>query len=348
MPIRLRVSHPDYDTFDATEKSKLDGQPTLAELRNKNAAVVLHRRDDQADDENVDTDSSAPKDEGSDFLRQLDRAAAPHLEALQQHGYKLAKNENLKRITPPFTKARSQWYRTANPTQYKAIPAGPDAMLFHWNRDALRNWGMSFGGNDLESVLKWTAGIYPQDIDGPAEFRNQETPGDWIVRPDAPPEKVIAELETILNRDLKLNVQLRFAEVDREAYVVKGEYEFQPLPGYPAEDATQFTDRIVRTDVIQVFGAQPAPNSGAGGMGDFNEFCQWLGRWIDAPIVIEATELPKRELSWLLHEPSPSTDSQRALAHDPKLVLPTISAQTGLEFVREKRPIRVLLIEPAD
>jgi hypothetical protein len=50
-------------------------------------------------------------------------------------------------------------------------------------------------------------------------------------------------------------------------------------------------------------------------------------------------------LSWRLHERSPSTDDTRDEDHDPNLVLPNITAQTGLVFTLEKRPVRILFVE---
>jgi hypothetical protein len=292
-------------------------------------------------------ENQTAKDKGSPLLRRLRQAGAPLLEALRdQHGYALGPKENVKRIAPPFPDARMEWYRVANPTQFEHIPAGPDAMLFRWENNRLRNWGMSFGGYDLDDVVEATAGIHPQWIEGPAELREKELPGDWIVRPTASREEILTELERILNRELSMGVRLRLAEVERDVYVACGKYKFKPLPGQPAVDETQLTDRVSRTDPIQIFGAELAPDSGAGGgMGNFQEFCDWLGEWVAAPIVIEVDQPPRGELSWRLHERSPFTDAERARAHDPKLVLPNISKQTGLEFTRERRPVKVLFVE---
>jgi hypothetical protein len=41
LPLRLRVSHPDYAAFDGSQDANIAGAPTLAELRSQDAAVVL-------------------------------------------------------------------------------------------------------------------------------------------------------------------------------------------------------------------------------------------------------------------------------------------------------------------
>jgi hypothetical protein len=79
-------------------------------------------------------------------------------------------------------------------------------------------------------------------------------------------------------------------------------------------------------------------------MGDFAEFCEWVGRWIGAPLICEAAGTP-REVTWRLHGHSPFTKEQDRQARDPELVLSNLAKQTGLKFARETRPVEVLLIE---
>jgi hypothetical protein len=297
--------------------------------------------------EKEQADAKAANDEGSDFLRRLRQEAAPHLKALQeQHGYMLAEGEFLKRIPPPFPEARMAWYRAGNPTQAQSIPEGPDSMLFRMENGMPRNWGMSFGGYDVDDVLEAAAGVYPQFIDGPEKIRKLAVPGDWIVRADAPAEKIVADLERILNRDFSAKVRLRFVETPLKVFVARGRYKHSALEGQRAVEETQLTDRISRAEIIHVFGEQLDPNSGAGGLGDFEEFCSWLGEWIGAPVVSDLEPPPGGEISWRLHNPSPTTEKQLARrAHDAKLVLANIAKQTGLEFVPEKRPVRMLVID---
>jgi Protein of unknown function (DUF3738) len=78
---------------------------------------------------------------------------------------------------------------------------------------------------------------------------------------------------------------------------------------------------------------------------DFEEFLGWLGRWIGTPIVSEVDLKPTNQVSWHLHERSPSTEQTRSEDHDPTLVLGNITLQTGLTFTLEKRPVRILFVE---
>jgi hypothetical protein len=221
----------------------------------------------------------------------------------------------------------------------------PDALVFHWQRGALVSNGMQFGGEDLEGLFAWLVKMHPQDTRGPMELRKKEIPGDWVVRADAPRKTILAAFEDILNRELAFNVRLRFSRVNREVYVARGNYEFTPLPGQPKVDKTQLIDRLAVTDPIQVFGAELVPDSGyGGGMGDFTEFCEWVGRWIGAPVVSDAAGTP-REITWRLHGHSPFTNEQDNQARNPELVLANIAKQSGLVFTKESRAVEVIIVE---
>lgn len=287
-------------------------------------------------------------DQGSALLRTLERNGAPLLKSLSRdHGYGLAKGQSVKRVAPPFPEERMEWYQVANPGQAENIPRGPDSMLFHCEDHKLKGWGMTFGQQTLLGILNNVANVYPQDIVGLADGRNLEVDGDWIIDPTAPVDERLEQLESVLNNELSLGIDLRFEEIEREVYVASGEYKFEPLPGQPTVDETQLVDRIQRSDPIQVFGAElNTDGHGGGGCGDIDEFFEWVGRWVDGQLVNEVQVGPKNQLCWRLHEPSGAMSlGELKPAHDPKLVLPNITKQTGIEFAMEKRKVRVLKVE---
>jgi hypothetical protein len=297
-------------------------------------------------------ESNDKNEQGSQMLRDIRTKSAPILAAMaKEHGYGLPPGKDIVRIAPPFPPIRMEYYRTGHPTQSEHIPAGPSAMVFRWDDGRLKNWGMTFGdpvdgGYDLTEVLDALADIKSQQIHGPSDVLKTQLPGDWVIRSGTSEEKILEQLETILANELKLAVNLEFREVERPVYVASGEYEFTPLPGQPGKGKLILTDETITTDRIQIFGAQLVPNSGAGGGTDhFDEFLAWLGRWIGTPIVSEVERKPANQLSWRLHERSPSTDETRGEDHDPNLVLPNITAQTGIVFSLEKRTVRILFVE---
>lgn len=316
-----------------------------------NDAVALAAENKEAEDPQESPEEEKAKDAKLSFAerqKKLKQEAAPYLQAMIEAGYRLDDDQNIKRIAPPFPDSRAKWYKAAHPSQYQSIPAGPDLLTFHYSEGNLESWRMVFGGQHIGSIVETMFDIYPQNIAGPSDFLSTQITGDWVVRPEAKGEKLLPELSTIFNDQLKLNVKMRFEDQEREVYVMKGKYQFKPLPEFvPKEDALRRA--YSQYDTIQIFGAKAFPDGGAGGgTGTFQLFNQWLGRWIDVPIVIEATNLPEQNVSFRLHAPSPATPVELKMAHDPDLVLATISSQTGLEFVKEKRKVRMLVIEPGE
>lgn len=316
-----------------------------------NDAVALAAENKEAEDPQESPEEEKAKDAKLSFAerqKKLKQEAAPYLQAMIEAGYRLDDDQNIKRIAPPFPDSRAKWYKAAHPSQYQSIPAGPDLLTFHYSEGNLESWRMVFGGQHIGSIVETMFDTYPQNIAGPSDFLSTQITGDWVVRPEAKGEKLLPELSTIFNDQLKLNVKMRFEDQEREVYVMKGKYKFKPLPEFvPKEDALRRA--YSQYDTIQIFGAKAFPDGGAGGgTGTFQLFNQWLGRWIDVPIVIEATNLPEQNVSFRLHAPSPATPVELQIAHDPDLVLATISSQTGLEFVKEKRKVRMLVIEPGE
>jgi hypothetical protein len=289
------------------------------------------------------------KRQGSELLRELGRKRTPILATLaEKHGYRLRAGEVLRRVAPPFPAKRMEYYRVGHPSQAKAIPAGPAGIIFHERAGRLTNWGMTFGGDDgysLGSLIDGLTGIKGQMIEA-GDVLQAHVPGDWVLRIGAKDADIIERLAEILRKELALDVRMEFREIERPVYVVRGTYAFTPLPGGRKQDTTILADRTLTSDPIEIFAKELVPNSGAGGgSGSFDEFLAWLGDWVEKPIVSEIAAPPKGRFSWHLHARSPFTDAQRAEDHDPMLVLPNITAQTGLTFTPEQRPIRTLFVD---
>jgi hypothetical protein len=287
--------------------------------------------------------------QGSELLREIRRTRAPILDALaKQHGYRVEPGKVLKRVALPFPKERMEYYRVGHPSQAQSVPDGPSAMIFQQRDGKLKNWSMMFSGSSghsVESLITGLTGIRSQMIEG-GDVREARVPGDWVQRVGATDEEIIKQLGKILRDELSLDVQMEFREIERPVYVVRGKYQFTPVEGGQRRETTVLTDRTLVTDPIEIFGKQLVPGSGAGsGSGQFGKFLAWLGDWIGDPIVSEVTSPPAGKLSWHMHARSPFTDQMRAEDHDPTLVLPNISAQTGLTFTLERRPVKTLFVE---
>ena len=125
---------------------------------------------------------SSKQESGSDFLKRIREAAEPILaEMAEKHGYRLTPAQSIHRVAPPFDPIRMTYYRVGNPWQSKAIPAGPSAISFRWEGNALHHWGMTFGGSphdgySLIGVADAIQGLKSQQIVGPPELLNPPIP----------------------------------------------------------------------------------------------------------------------------------------------------------------------------
>jgi beta-lactamase regulating signal transducer with metallopeptidase domain len=276
-----------------------------------------------------------------DQLENLEKKSAPIFAAMaKEHGYRLEKGQNLRRVPPPFPAIRMELYRVWNPTQAEAIPEGPSAMVFRWSNDRMhyRETSTTFSGSvnfghTISGLLDALLGIKKQLIDGPPELLARRVPGDWVIRTGVGQEQIVKELAAILNKEGAAPIRMGFREVQRPVYVVDGTYEYKPIPGGHGRDA------------IDIFGKQPVPNNvSGGGAAGFREFLDWVGQWIGTPIVSELKSPPQSDLSFFAHGRSPFTKETEAEDHDAKLVLANITAQTGLSFRKETRPVKILFI----
>ena len=242
-------------------------------------------------------------------------------------------SEVLKRIPPPFPESRLAYYQEKEGRQAELIPRGPENIYFRWDEGKLKRWGMSFGGANLSTVLRMLTELYPQEIVGDKELKGINIPGDFIVNVKASREDVVRRLEQILNEDMELNLSLAFREIEQDVYVARGEYKFTAIN----EDRKQ----------VEIYGDKLNSDSsvGGGGSGDFNKFLEWVGMWIEQPIVSEVESPPSTRISWHYNLEGPFTDEERRRAKDPESVLNNLNKQTGLEFTREKRKVRMLALE---
>lgn len=286
--------------------------------------------------------------QGSQLLGELRRKQAPLLAALaKQHGYRVEPGRILQRVAPPFPDARLEYFRASGPGQSRAGRQGPSAMIFRQRDGKLTNRSMTFSGgsgHSVQSLIAGLTGIRSQMLEG-GDVREARVSGDWIQRDGARDEEIIEQLAAILRDELELDVTMEFREIDRPVYVARGTYSFTPIEG-GRKLAIGVDGRVVATDPIQIVATKPTSDSEAGGSwGDFDTFLDWLGDWIGEPIVSDLAAPPEGRFSWRLHERSPATDQTRAEDHDAKLVLPNITAQTGLTFTLEQRPVRTLFVE---
>jgi hypothetical protein len=256
--------------------------------------------------------------------------------------YRLVPGQDLKRVPPPRPPGIRVYSRRKHPGRDNTLVEAR-ALTFIWrDPDHLREEASLFA-ND-RTTQGWTLrelprylnrDIWPVQIEGDPELLKAQVSGDWIIRDGVPDEQIIRPLEAIVQRALRRRITLTFRRVERDVVVARGRYRYAPLPG--------------RSDnQIEIYGKTlDEQEGGGGGAGRFPSFLKWVGEWIERPVVSEVESPPEENVGWHYNQPRPFTKQERREAHDEALVLRHLREQTGLNFHRERRPIRILFIEPA-
>jgi hypothetical protein len=178
-------------------------------------------------------------------------------------------------------------------------------------------------------------GLGAAEIAGPRKLVEAPVEGDFIVRVGVPPENLIAELEQILWKEAKLDVELNFVQEPQDVLVAKGDFAMKRDSALKSEDESR--------DLIAIYaGARPngPGRNDDGPTGGLDEFLRDLGNYIGRRVINEVSTKPKRVLWW-------NRIVYREGAQSPELVLKQITEQTGLTFRAERRTVRVLRIVPA-
>jgi hypothetical protein len=252
--------------------------------------------------------------------------------------YRLAPGQTVKRIEPPRPDGiRVYWKR-----EYPGSRRSPDevrSFTFGWSDpDRLKLGWSQFGGSagfrisNLPRAMEMD--LFPVEIEGDSELVNREISGDWVFRQGVPPEDLVRQLETILQRTLRMRITLAFRHVEHDVVVARGQYRHSPVAHRSKNQ-------------IEIFGKQIVPNGGGagGGTGTFPEFLRSVGEWIGRPVVNEVGTPPQEKFEWFFNARSPFTEQMQREDHEEASVLKHLQEQTGFVFTREKKPIRVLVIE---
>jgi hypothetical protein len=257
--------------------------------------------------------------------------------------YSLKEGEVWKRIAPPFSSARSVYCWTSESRHGERLMWGlpshqrtPTSMRFTWRDGALHLAGWSVGGSEVFYSLTTLAGIHRQEIEGDVELmRSEGVQCDWICREGVPKQKMIAELEKVLNRDCKLNVKLSLRDEERQVFVARGEFKLHPLPGVKNRKGIYLYDK-------------ESPESYDGGNfthGSLDQFVRAIGPYVRIRTACEVQKPPKDDLAWY-GCPSPEHSRLEDVKdRDAASVLKHVTEQTGITFTEETRTVPVLHVE---
>jgi len=254
--------------------------------------------------------------------------------------YRVAPGQNLKRVEPPRPDGiRAFWNRKRPGFGNRADEFG--AMTFRWtDPDRLVDSAMttSNAGFSVRDLPRYLMGIYQIEIDGDPELLKKTVTGDWIYRVGVADERMVAALESILQRTLRMRITMKFRQVERDVVVVRGQYHYSPLAGRSKNQVEIYAKQVI-----------PGGGGAGGGSGKFPEFLKWVGEFIERPVVSEVEAPPQEGIAWFCNARIDKrfTEQMHREDHDEAQVLQHLQEQTGLTFTREKKAIRVLFVERA-
>lgn len=246
---------------------------------------------------------------------------------------------------PRSAEAKRRYEASISPEQIAAIPEGPDGIVWTYDGEKFSKPTVAFGFNDgLNSMwlVRMLAKIEMCELEGDARLWMKGTQGDYVVRKDATPEQIVADLDRILNEDLNYNVTLKFEDVKRDVYLAKGEFEAKP-----AGPEKQFQLKARPTYLLYGKAQSEYPLHH---MGKYPEFWKAVSLRVGRRIVDESENAPEDYLQWLLSFDDANktvwdTIPPAQFSANGNLALQRVSEQTGLTFEAAVRTIRVLSLK---
>jgi len=255
--------------------------------------------------------------------------------------YRLEEGEVLRRVSGRhiperedfFFRQFTRWGSFNVPT--RMIPRPPESAWLVWNeQEKQAEGGMDFGTKRFVYLLRYL-GFDEREFVGATQLLERGISGDWIKRPSAKREDLLAALQRILNDELKMRVRFVPDEVERDIFVATGRFNLRPL----GSEYGKFD--------IQLYVEAPDPPDnirGGGGGGNLDRFLNYVGRYARVRIVNRADAAQVGQITWRQHS---STKSGRLRA-DPALfqrLLDNIAKQTSLEFAKERQWEKVWRVE---
>ncbi|MHC4406729.1 MAG: hypothetical protein ACYTG0_44470 [Planctomycetota bacterium] len=294
--------------------------------------------------------------------------------------YALPDGQAVKRVSPPFSPGRLEYYRVYHAAQAKSIPEGPEFMWFKWDRRKPNpppiNWSRRHEGRLSTGGMGWVGGkgvsvaglvdtftgIHSYEMQGDRKLKWTRLPGDWVVRDGVPAERMLQGLGAVLREECKVPVRFRLAEADHQVILAEGTYTYQPMPGrstvtedhkygYEGSDLQDYDQLEIfqhdRNGLTQVQS------------GTLDKLLSFLTECVDCPVIDGGIKLPadmtsrkpsEREhlLEWRSREWWKYRDALEKGTLDTAAILKHLSEQTGLTFSERTRRTRVLLIERAE
>jgi hypothetical protein len=194
--------------------------------------------------------------------------------------------------------------------------------------------------------------IDPKHKDDPLFAKDNFTVnGDFVVRKNAPPDKLAVQLGAIFRDQCKVDVDLKVVEEVQDVFVVSGTFKLKPpewrgtkklLEVYATDDGLNkdydhFNPNRVYTGRVNSIQYSGNPMS----------FVRFLGERVKTRMLWEGDVPDGPKFSWNNHVVFNPTEQEQADDVDPAKVLKHATEQCGLTFKKERRKVPVMVLSPA-
>ncbi len=255
------------------------------------------------------------------------------------HGYKLGPGQLLKHIREQIPKRN----KFTDPPCVNFFYSTPRQTMLSGGR---------FDEGTLAIALEWILHLKAHQIECDPAMLDAPFPGDWMVSWDiqkfrSPTIEEVAAFEEAVNAERTPKLSFEWKQVEEVSLVVKGNYKFSPVAGPDGELVVVKSNEYEQKEGVFRFPVRR--NSTEGFSGSYPVFLQAIGEVLGMTVIDEVGERPTTyQLFW-------SYAGEPVSGHLPldnateKTFLDSLSLQTGLQFVKEKRLVHKLFIkaEPA-
>ncbi len=263
----------------------------------------------------------------------------------ENEGYRLEPGKLLKNLQSPNSERRSDLLQLLWQDSWGEVPSKYGGMVFHATpgKDTqLAKHGAA--RMSLQDALETILSLKRHQLECDDDLLEVLLDGDWVCSWDprkfrVPTSEEVAAMEAILTRLLPGTVSLDWKEVEEDAVVASGDYQYAAVGKESAIESElakvmdgPFRIPVRRSDINLA-------------VGSYRQFLQHIGEVLGMTVVDETSSRPtKAQLVWS-YVGEPLSDQGRLGSADEQAVLNSLSKQTGFQFVQEKRPVHKLFIE---
>ena len=232
--------------------------------------------------------------------------------------YGLKDGENVKQVSELIPERQLFW-SAQNMNSTFALQPGKDTLTVEWDNGKPHWTSVSLSVPNLGQALQMGAHLQRWQVQDPSLPMLLPFKGDWAFRKHASPQQIMDGLAPIVSARLGRQVRFEVRKREREVLVVRGSYHFTPLNGQPSDN---------RIDYI----GDPAPDDNAPPRVE-NKTLRDIFNSVEsdaATKVFDESGAGDTQVTVRTHwRPINSVDR----------LIQNLQAQTGLQFVREKRPL---------